>query len=70
MLRLYDSRLRAVLPVKPARRGQLRIGACGPAAGGRPDLGDLRAVLLADLIRRIAERRRLMILASLGTGDG
>ncbi|HEY1643738.1 MAG TPA: hypothetical protein VGG35_23930 [Streptosporangiaceae bacterium] len=68
MLRLYDSRQRDVLPVEPARRGQLRIGTCGPAAGRPADVGDLRVVLLADLIRRTAERRRLMILASLGTG--
>jgi cysteinyl-tRNA synthetase len=56
--------------VEPVRRGQLRIGACGPAAGRPAHLGDLRAVLLADLIRRTAERRRLMILASLSTSDG
>ena len=55
--------------MEPVRRGQLRISTCGPAAGRPAHLGDLRAVLLADLIRRTAERRRLMILASLGTGD-
>jgi len=59
---LYDSRLRAVADIVPARRGQLRMSACGPTVGRVADLGDLRTVLLPDLIRRNAERHGWSVL--------
>jgi cysteinyl-tRNA synthetase len=57
MLRLYDTRTRQVEAIEPARRGLLRMYSCGPAACRRAHVGDLRAYLLADLIRRNAEHR-------------
>jgi cysteinyl-tRNA synthetase len=35
---------------------------CGPAAGGPAGLGELRSLLLPDLIRRVAERQRLRVI--------
>ena len=70
MLRLYDSGQRDVVPVEPVRRGQLLLDICGPSLAQPAHVGDLRPVLLADLIRRTAERRRLAVLASLSrAGD-
>ncbi|HEU5416780.1 MAG TPA: hypothetical protein VFV41_03735 [Streptosporangiaceae bacterium] len=69
MLRLYDSRQREVILVQPARRGQLSLHTRGPGPSRPAHLGDLRAVLLADLIRRTAERRQMAVQASLGSSD-
>lgn len=63
MFRLYDSWLGEVTDVVPARPAQLRISACGPQTGRPADLGDLRAALLTDLIRRLSEVRGWSVLA-------
>lgn len=67
MLRLYDSPAGRAAPVEVARRGELRIytlpspaGAAGEAAN---PLADLRSCLVADLVRRISERRGLQVSA-------
>jgi cysteinyl-tRNA synthetase len=62
VFRLYDTRLRARTDIRPARTGQLRIDSCGPAVCRSAHLGDLRAYLLPDLIRRNAERRGLSVV--------
>lgn len=59
MFRLYDTLARQVLPVTPARRGELRIYTCGPTVYRAAHVGNLRSYLLSDLIRRNAERHRL-----------
>ena len=51
MFRLYDVARGQASPVRPARSGELRIW----VAGG------LRSFLLADLIRRVAERHHLRV---------
>jgi hypothetical protein len=56
MFRLYDPRLREVAEIGPARPGLLRVRALSSARGGSSELGDLRAWVLCDLIRRNAER--------------
>ncbi len=56
MLRLYDTRQRAVAEITPARPGQLRMYACGPTVYRFAHVGNMRTVLLSDLIRRNAER--------------
>lgn len=61
MLRLYDTRSRQVAPVTGARRGELWIYVSGPGLDRRPHLGDLRADLLGDLIRRCAHHRGLVV---------
>ncbi len=63
MFRLYDTRLRAVTEIQPARRGQLRMYTCGPTVYRPAHVGNLRAYLLPDLIRRNAERHGLSVVA-------
>ncbi len=62
MFRLYDTLARRAEPVTPARRGELRIYACGPTVYRAAHVGNLRSYLLADLIRRTAERHRLTVV--------
>jgi cysteinyl-tRNA synthetase len=62
MFRLYDTRARGVVDVRPARRGELRMYACGPTVYRYAHLGNMRAFILPDLIRRNAERHGLSVL--------
>ena len=61
MLRLYDTRTRQVETIEPARRGRLSVYSCGPTVYRPAHVGNLRSYLLADLIRRNAERHRLLV---------
>jgi cysteinyl-tRNA synthetase len=67
-MRLYDLRLGQVTDVEPARRRLLRLQVAAPAAGDRADLGDLRTFVAGDLIRRNAERRKLVVQAGQDAG--
>jgi cysteinyl-tRNA synthetase len=62
VFRLHDTRTGQAEVITPARRGELRISACGPAVSRRAHAGDLRSALLPDLIRRSAERSRLTVV--------
>ena len=62
MFSLYDTRLRGVAGIQPARQGQLRMYACGPTVYRFAHLGNLRTFLLPDLIRRNAERQHLSVV--------
>jgi len=62
VFRLHDTRTGQAEVITPARRGELRISACGPAVSRRAHAGDLRSALLPDLIRRSAERSRLSVI--------
>jgi cysteinyl-tRNA synthetase len=59
MFRLYDTRTRQVEPIRPASRGLLRMYTCGPTVYRYAHVGNMRAYLLSDLIRRVAEQRGL-----------
>jgi hypothetical protein len=59
-MRLYDARTGQVTPVEPTRR-LLLLSVAGLEPSG-PGLADLRALLTADLIRRLAEMRRHIVL--------
>ena len=63
MLRLYDTRTRQVEPIEPARPGSLRMYSCGPTVYRYAHVGNLRSYLLADLIRRTAERNQLRVIS-------
>ena len=63
MLRLYDTRTRQVAPIEPARWGGLRMYSCGPTVYRSAHVGNLRSYLLADLIRRTAERNQLTVIS-------
>lgn len=62
MFRLYDTRHREVTEIRPAGSGQLRMYACGPTVYRFAHLGNLRAFLLPDLIRRNAERHGMSVI--------
>jgi cysteinyl-tRNA synthetase len=72
-MRLYDLHRGQVTDVEPARRRLLRLQVAAPAAGDRAGLGDLRTFVTGDLIRRNAERRKLVVQAGQeagGAADG
>jgi len=69
MFRLYDTRQRAVVDIRPARQGDLRIYACGPRVQSYAHLGDMRTSLLPDLIRRNAQRRGLSVVVCQNIAD-
>jgi cysteinyl-tRNA synthetase len=62
VFRLYDTRLRSVAEISPARRGELRMYTCGPTVYRFAHVGNMRSYLLSDLIRRNAERHRLSVV--------
>jgi cysteinyl-tRNA synthetase len=62
MFRLYDTRRRELAEIRPARRGLLRVHLENPALTRPARIGDLRSYLLADLIRRNAERHRSSVI--------
>ena len=68
MMRLYDLRHGQVTDVEPARRRLLRLSVAAPAAGDRAHLGDLRTFIVGDLIRRNAERAKLVVQAGQDAG--
>lgn len=61
-MRLYDTRLKAVVPIEPAAPGLLRIYACGPTVYRDAHVGNMRTFVLTDLIRRNAEFEGLAVL--------
>ncbi|GAA3202508.1 cysteine--tRNA ligase [Nonomuraea roseoviolacea] len=61
MLRIHDSRTGTIREIGAGRA--LRMYACVPSVDGRPRLGELRPLLVADLIRRVLERGRVRVLA-------
>jgi cysteinyl-tRNA synthetase len=67
-MRLYDLHRDQVTDVEPARRRLLRLRVAAPAAGDRAGLGDLRAFVTGDLIRRNAERHKLVVQAGQAAG--
>jgi len=61
MFRLRDTVTGRTGPVRPARPGELRIWVAGQ--GGAPviEAAELRSCVVADLVRRVAERHRLLV---------
>ncbi len=70
MFRIYDGRTKRAEPVGGARPGRLGIYLARPLAAGPARLGDLRACLIADLIRRVAELHQLWASAWLHLPSG
>jgi cysteinyl-tRNA synthetase len=61
-MRLYDTRLKAVVPIEPASPGLLRMYACGPTVYRDAHVGNMRTFVLTDLIRRNAEFEGLSVV--------
>jgi hypothetical protein len=73
VFRIYDTRTGRLEEVGPEPGGLLRLYVPGPPRSRPAQFGELRSLLVADLIRRNAEHRHgLTVVASLvapGTGD-
>jgi cysteinyl-tRNA synthetase len=61
VLRLTDTRTRAVEQIVPATPGLLKVYACGPTVYRYAHVGNLRTFLLTDLIRRTVEVHGLRV---------
>jgi cysteinyl-tRNA synthetase len=61
VLRLYDTRSRAVVDIVPAHPGALTLYCCGPTVYRDAHVGNLRTFLLGDLVRRVAELDGLQV---------
>lgn len=70
MFRIYDGRAKRAEPVGGARPGRLGIYLARPLAAGPARLDDLRACLIADLIRRVAELHQFWASAWLHLPSG
>jgi cysteinyl-tRNA synthetase len=69
MLRLTDTRTRKLEDIVPARPGELRMYTCGPTVYRYAHVGNLRAYLLSDLIRRVAELHGLVVTVAQNITD-
>lgn len=69
MFRLYDTKQRAVVEIRPARPGVLRIYLGIPGFAGPAHVGDLRPYVLADVVRRNAERHGFSVLVCQDASD-
>jgi hypothetical protein len=69
VLRLLDAHTRAHDEVRPARPGLLLVCALVPGVAEAADLTGPRALLLADLLTRVAELRNLQVFYALAS-DG
>ncbi|MBC8328362.1 MAG: cysteine--tRNA ligase [Planctomycetes bacterium] len=54
-LRFYNTFTRRIEPFQPEVAGQARMYHCGPTVYQRPHIGNYRAFLFADLLRRVLE---------------
>ncbi|HEX3607665.1 MAG TPA: cysteine--tRNA ligase, partial [Candidatus Dormibacteraeota bacterium] len=57
MLRLHDTMTRRPQPVEPLEEGHVRIYTCGPTVYARAHIGNFRAYLFEDVLRRVLEQR-------------
>jgi hypothetical protein len=75
VFRLYDTRTRQVEEIDPGSGRLLRLQVLGPAPDRPGGVGDLRSLLVADLIRRNAEHRHnltvwaCLVIPSAGNDD-
>ncbi|GII29716.1 CysS/YqeB C-terminal domain-containing protein [Planotetraspora mira] len=69
MLRVYDTHAGRMDPVVATGSRVLRMYVCGPPAHRYAHIGDLRSLLLADLVRRVAERRGPRVIACRSVAD-
>ncbi len=70
MFRLYDTATGRAGPVRPACPGELRIWVAGQGGAPAVEAAELRSCLVADLVRRVAERHHLLVTAWHQAPDG
>jgi cysteinyl-tRNA synthetase len=61
MLRIYNTLTRKIAAFKPLKGKEVRAYACGPTVYNYPHIGNLRAFLFADLLRRWLEKGGLKV---------
>jgi hypothetical protein len=69
VIRLLDAHTGSYAEVRPNRAGLLRVCAHVPAAAGESDISGLRVLLVADLLTRVAELRKLQVLTVLASEE-
>ncbi|MDP7559330.1 MAG: cysteine--tRNA ligase, partial [Planctomycetota bacterium] len=55
-LRFYNSMSRSLETFEPIEKGSVRMYHCGPTVYQRPHIGNYRAFLFADLLRRLFDQ--------------
>ena len=70
MFRLRDTVTGRTGPVRPVRPGELRIWVADQGGGPVIEAAELRSCLVADLVRRVAERHRLLVTVWHQAPDG
>ncbi|MFN0207513.1 MAG: cysteine--tRNA ligase [Planctomycetota bacterium] len=68
-LHLYNTRSRALELFTSREPGQVRMYHCGPTVYRRPHVGNYRAFLFADLLRRVLERRGFVVTQVMNITD-
>ena len=66
---LYDTLTRSKRPLRPLEDGRVRMYHCGPTVYQRPHIGNYRAFLFADLLRRVVEASGLEVLQVMNLTD-
>ncbi|MFH1078446.1 MAG: cysteine--tRNA ligase [Patescibacteria group bacterium] len=61
MLRIYDTASRSLEDVTPITPGHIGMYACGPTVYQRAHVGNLRAYVMEDILRRTLERHGLAV---------
>jgi len=68
-IKIYNTLSRKVEPFKPARFDQVRMYTCGPTVYDFAHIGNFRAYLVADLLRRWLEFRGFKVLQVMNITD-
>jgi cysteinyl-tRNA synthetase len=61
MLKLWNTASRSLEEVKPINPGKIGLYACGPTVYQRAHIGNLRAYVMEDLLRRVLESENLKV---------
>jgi len=67
--RFYNTLTRRIEPLEPLRPGEVRMYNCGPTVYQAPSIGNYRAFLFADILRRTLEARGLRVLQVMNLTD-
>jgi len=68
-IRLYNSKSKQVEEFQPLIAGEVRMYHCGPTVYQRPHIGNYRAFLFADLLRRFFEWQQLNVVQVMNLTD-
>lgn len=68
-LKFYNTLARRLEPFRPLEPGRVRMYHCGPTVYQRPHIGNYRAFLFADLLRRLLEQRGLEVFQVMNLTD-